>query len=112
MFRALLKKIFSRTQSKEPVQIHFEGGQSIMAPYDMPILDAAKQNDVDLDHYCGGTCSCGTCVVEILSGAENLSRVEAREQLVLGDEKFKKGNRLSCQARVRGEVRVRIPDWF
>lgn len=76
------------------------------------LLDAARQGDVDLRYYCGGNCSCGTCRVEILEGGRNLSRVESMEAFVLGDEHQRKGDRLACQATVRGPVRVHIPEWF
>jgi 2Fe-2S ferredoxin len=67
---------------------------------------------VDLDHYCGGQCACGTCRVEILEGAQNLSAQDGMEQMVLGSTHVAAGNRLACQARLLGPVRVRIPEWF
>ena len=32
------------------------------------ILDAALAGDVDLNHYCGGMASCGSCLVTVVSG--------------------------------------------
>jgi 2Fe-2S ferredoxin len=76
------------------------------------LLQAADSAGVELRHYCGGNCSCGTCRVEILSGGPNLSRAEPMERLVLGGEATARGDRLACQAEVLGPVRVRVPDWF
>lgn len=70
------------------------------------------QLGLDLSHYCGGTCSCGTCRVEILLGAEHLSSPRGNETMVLGAEHLLAGDRLACQARVLGPVVVRVPEWF
>ncbi len=61
--------------------------------------------------------SCGTCWVGILSGAEKLPPVEARERKVLRDCGYTDTDeprpliRLSCQAQGAGAVSIRIPPW-
>jgi ferredoxin len=51
---------------------------------------------------CGGLGLCGTCVMEIVEGAEHLSPATLRERLKL---KGKPANhRLSCQSQVMGDV--------
>lgn len=76
------------------------------------LLEAARLADVELRSYCGGNCSCGTCRVQVVSGAGNLSRPQPMEQLVLGMEAERRGDRLACQAQVNGAVTVKVPDWF
>jgi 2Fe-2S ferredoxin len=76
------------------------------------LLQAAESAGVELRHYCGGNCSCGTCRVEVVSGAGHLSRAEPMERLVLGGEATTRGDRLACQAEVHGAVTIRVPDWF
>lgn len=76
------------------------------------LLQAAVALDVDVDHFCGGCCSCGTCRVEVLSGADALSRMKPSESIVLGHEAVDAGDRLACQARVLGPVEVRVPAFF
>ncbi len=76
------------------------------------ILSAAVSLGVDIDHFCGGSCSCGTCRVEIVSGAEALSPMRPSESIVLGHEAIVAGDRLACQARVLGAVEVRVPAFF
>lgn len=95
-----------------PVAVEFEGGASGMVAGGSSILSAARQLGIELDHYCGGLCSCGTCRVRIVRGAENLSRVQGNESMVLGAERTRAGDRLACQARLLGPVVVRVPDWF
>ena len=73
---------------------------------------AARELKVDLDHFCGGHCSCGTCRVFVVSGAEHLSPVQMNEEITLGAEAAKRGHRLACQAKAQGPVEVQIPDYF
>jgi ferredoxin len=54
---------------------------------------------------CGGYGQCGTCVVEITEGMENLSPRTAVEQRKL--KKRPDTYRLACQTLVNGEVEVK-----
>lgn len=59
---------------------------------------------------CGGYGQCGTCIVEIVEGMENLSpRTEVENQKL----KKKPGNyRLACQTLVNGPVSVVTKPWL
>ncbi|MEM8908103.1 MAG: 2Fe-2S iron-sulfur cluster-binding protein, partial [Bacteroidota bacterium] len=39
------------------------------------ILEAAEDNDVHLNHNCGGVCACSTCHVYIESGEDFLEEI-------------------------------------
>ena len=94
------------------VKIQFESGPEVTVPYGTTILQAATDNNVNLDSFCGGTCSCSTCRVEVLTGGKNLSQRKPNEEEVLGPERCENGDRLSCQTQIHGDVTVRIPDYF
>ncbi len=96
-----------------PPAVHFLGRleQPAAAEPGESILQLALRLDLDLDHFCGGRCSCGTCRVVIAAGGEYLSRPDGREQAVLGVA-LDRGDRLACQAIVRGPVEVHIPEFF
>ena len=81
-------------------------------PKGTTLLKATIAMDLEVDHFCGGLCACGTCRVGIVQGAKNLSKARPNEQMVLGVDAFEKGDRLACQARLEGEVEVKIPDFF
>ena len=81
-------------------------------PTGISILALAKRLNIEIDHYCGGQCSCGTCRINVVNGADNLSRMQGMEEMVLGAANIQKGSRLSCQARVIGPVEIQIPRWF
>ena len=75
------------------------------------ILEAAMERGVPLYHTCGGNCSCSTCRVCVLRGAENLSPMQADEAQVLDSFDLKPPYRLGCQAQVlKGDVEVEIPE--
>lgn len=76
------------------------------------LLAITAKLGVDLDHYCGGQCSCGTCRIKVNSGAKHLSKSEGMEGMVLGGANEAAGDRLACQARVLGDVDVTVPRWF
>ena len=58
---------------------------------------------VELNHACGGFCSCTTCHVVIDEGAELLSEKEEDEEDRLEMlEQLKPSSRLGCQARLSG----------
>jgi 2Fe-2S ferredoxin len=68
------------------------------------ILAAALSRGVAIGHTCGGEGSCSTCRVAVLSGASNLSPINLNEvAYCLGPEE-----RLACQAKLRGDVTVRV----
>lgn len=92
------------------VLVRFDGDGEGRIPAGATILEAAELLDIDLDHFCGGNCSCGTCVVDILEGATNLSKIASMEQAVLGRH-LAKGRRLACQTKVNGPIRVSIPEF-
>lgn len=94
-----------------PLRVRFDG-REVPATAGATLLEAARLADVDLRSYCGGNCSCGTCRVEVVAGAEHLSRAEPMEQLVLGMAVDGRVDRLACQAQVWGPVEVRIPPGF
>lgn len=82
-----------------------------MAPVEplLTVLAAAAAQGVELDSFCGGRARCGSCRVEITDGADALGPLSPVEQMVLGAARAAAGDRLACQARVRGPVRVRVP---
>jgi 2Fe-2S ferredoxin len=74
------------------------------------LLDAAQALGFPLPHDCGGNASCTTCRVEVEIGAENLSEIDFDEQDLLDRENLTEAyHRLGCQAKIVGDVVVRVP---
>ena len=94
--------------------VEFEKGH---LPYDghgkpESLLDVCMNFGIPLEHACGGSCACTTCHVIVREGDSSLSPMEDCEEDRLD---FAPGltlhSRLGCQAVVKGDVVVEIPDW-
>ena len=80
----------------------------------MSFLDVAENNDVFLDHACGGVCACSTCHVLIKTGENGLTAADDDELDRLdmaADQQL--NSRLGCQAVITrpGDYVVEIPKW-
>jgi 2Fe-2S ferredoxin len=96
-----LKKTVEVDDSKYPLADHGKPGS---------LLDIALANGIELEHNCGGSCACTTCHVIVREGAENLSEMaEDEEDRLDMAEGLTIHSRLGCQAVVRGDVVVEIP---
>ena len=88
-------------------------------PHGTPVLQAARELGVDIDSICGGRARCGRCQVEavegsfakenIISSPDHLSDMGETEQYCLQRGRLDPGNRLSCQAKIQGDVRIDVP---
>src|ERR1039457_5997407 len=84
-----------------------------------PLLAAARALGVDIDSVCGGRALCTRCQVlvaegefakhNVISAAGHLSAMSAPEQKLVDRGLLAQGRRLSCQARVQGDVVVDVP---
>ncbi|NEQ65333.1 MAG: (2Fe-2S)-binding protein [Symploca sp. SIO1B1] len=84
--------------------------QEVVAANGANLREKALQNRIDLYTFkgklmnCGGYGQCGTCIVEIVTGMENLSPLTEVEKRKL--KKKPDNYRLACQALVNGPVSV------
>lgn len=69
------------------------------------LLQIALDNNIPMEHACGGNGFCTTCMCDIESGMDALSPRNDREENmgVVEDPK-----RLGCQAIVQGDTTVRL----
>lgn len=85
--------------------------KEVIAANGANLREKALQNNVDLYTLrgklvnCGGYGQCGTCLVEVLCGMENLSPKTDFEQRKL--RKKPENYRLACQTLVNGSVTVK-----
>ncbi len=85
-------------------------GKTVIARHGQSLLDLALENNVYLEHNCGGNCACSTCHVIIQQGIENLSLKSEDEEDELEDaDGLTASSRLGCQSKVYGDVVVLIP---
>ena len=87
------------------------GGQTkkVEAKKGETILQIALDNDISIEHACGGNGFCTTCLCQVTDGMDQLNERNDREENmgVVNDP-----DRLTCQAEVDGDgdITVEIPD--
>ncbi len=78
------------------------------------VMDRCLDAGLPVASSCSGRGICGRCAMEVLEGADALTRTTARERRVLERNGHPPGTRLTCRCRVRGEgtrVVVRAGYW-
>ncbi|MGO4886692.1 2Fe-2S iron-sulfur cluster-binding protein [Anaerobacillus sp. MEB173] len=78
-------------------------------PNESNILRVSLRYEGDLPNRCGGG-YCGTCLVKIEEGAENVDKIKPAEVKKLGEELLEQGYRLGCQSFITGDVTVSWDD--
>jgi ferredoxin len=68
------------------------------------LLSSALELGVDISHVCGGDGACGTCRVEVVQGWDNLTPPTPDETY----KELEEPHRLSCQAKLVGDVVVNV----
>lgn len=86
-------------------RIRFAGeGRSSWVPEGRTVLEAALNLRVPIHAVCNGGGTCSTCRVRVIANPGNLSPIEPNEIAYdMGPDV-----RLSCQARIRGDVTVEL----
>ena len=112
----MVRVTFVPARGGDPKTVEFEKGKLSYFEHGKPesILDIAINNNVFLDHACGGNCACTTCHVQVIKGAELLSEMDDDEADRLDTAAgLTLHSRLGCQAQITkpGEVVVEIPSW-
>ena len=77
-------------------------GRVVEAPPGVTLLAVCDDHGLPMETACGGFAACNSCRVRVVSGT--LSALEDVEEPFLDDP----GQRLGCQARVTGDVVVRL----
>lgn len=88
------------------IVINDDPDKAIKTPAGSNLLNTLAANKIFIPSACGGKGSCGVCKVDVLEGGgsmlpteeSHISRKEARE-----------GTRLSCQVKVKNDLKIRIP---
>ncbi len=105
--------------TKDPLVVFTPSGRRGRFPVGTPVLQAARSLGVDIDSVCGGRGICGRCQVLVSEGEfskhglssklENLSPVSQVERDYCATQPLADGRRLSCAAKVQGDVVIDVP---
>jgi uncharacterized 2Fe-2S/4Fe-4S cluster protein (DUF4445 family) len=104
---------------KDPLVVFTPSGRRGRFPVGTPVLQAARSLGVDIDSVCGGRGICGRCQVLVSEGEfskhgltsklENLSAWSDVERDYCATQPMAEGRRLSCSAKVLGDLVVDVP---
>jgi len=75
-------------------------------PSGIPLLSVLNQNGILLPSACGGKGSCGLCKCKVEAGGRDILPTELAH---LSREEKRNQVRLSCQLKVKEDMRIRIP---
>ncbi len=81
-----------------------EGHGEVEAPEGVTLLAACDLGHIPMETECGGFAACNSCRVAVISGMEALSPTGFDEEPFLDRD----DQRLGCQARLMGDVVVRL----
>ena len=103
---ATVKFTFEDTDTPPQIIEHVAAGYSI--------LEVTEDNDIHLNHNCGGVCACSTCHVYIEKGEDFLEEISEKEEDFI-DRAInpRLESRLGCQCIILDEdavIEVQIPD--
>jgi uncharacterized 2Fe-2S/4Fe-4S cluster protein (DUF4445 family) len=106
-------------EQPEPLVVFTPSGRRGRFPVGSTALDAARALGVDIDSVCGGRGICGRCQVEqgmgpfpkhgITSDPANLDPPGELERAFAARRGLAAGRRLSCTARIRGDLVIDVP---
>jgi uncharacterized 2Fe-2S/4Fe-4S cluster protein (DUF4445 family) len=68
------------------------------------LLSIAIDMELTISHVCGGDGACGTCRIEVVEGWDNLTAPTPDETY----KELEAPHRLSCQAKLIGDVVVKV----
>ncbi len=103
----------------EALVVFTPSGRRGRFPKGTTLLDAARSLGVDIDSVCGGRALCGRCQVlpaigefakhGVTSCSENLTPFSDTERRYAADNDIADGRRLSCSARIQGDLVIDVP---
>ena len=83
-------------------------GRTGKVPQGKTIIEASRELGVEIESLCGGVRSCGKCKVKLEKG--RLSPFTEEEAQFIIESERDEGYRLSCAARIEGDVLIYVPE--
>lgn len=83
-----------------------EGEKKLQVTGGGSLLSSLAENEIFIPSACGGRGTCAYCKVQVMEGGSMISPVE---EPYLGPEERKNQIRLSCQVKVRKDIKIHVP---
>ena len=75
----------------------------------VPLIDMCEDHDTSILFGCRDG-ACGACMVRVLKGAENISKMEDSERDFLETMAAEDNERLACQCKVHGDIEIEVSE--
>lgn len=86
-----------------PTVKNLSNGRSCQCNAGDSLKDVSDQNSLGIPFGCANGI-CGTCLIKVEKGEENLSPMNETEEMTLKARMAEPGERLACQCKVNGDV--------
>ncbi|HSW45552.1 MAG TPA: NADH:ubiquinone reductase (Na(+)-transporting) subunit F [Phycisphaerae bacterium] len=98
----------ARLVSSGEVTIHVNDDPSndMNVPAGTTLLNTLAERKIFIPSACGGKGSCGVCKVKVVEGGGSILPTEVSH---INRKQARQGVRLSCQIKVKGDMRIEIP---
>ncbi len=84
-----------------------EGEKKYVVDGGVTLLSALAQNKIFISSACGGKATCGLCKVRVAEGGGPFLPTE---EPFISEEEMAEGVRLSCQVKIKGNLKIYIPE--
>lgn len=89
------------------VTLTVNGDRDISVEQGQSLLTALNGAGIYLSSACGGKASCGQCAVQVIEGG---GEILDSEKPHFTRKQIKSGWRLGCQCKVKGDLKVKVPE--
>lgn len=89
------------------VKIVINEDKTLSVPQGASIMSTLTQNGIYLPSACGGKGSCGQCKLQVIEGG---GEILDSERPHFSRKEIKNNWRLGCQCKVKGDLKVKIPE--
>ncbi len=86
-----------------------DGSKTLELQGGVTLLSALAEQKIFIPSACGGKATCGLCKLQVLEGAE---AILPTEEPYLNPEERATNVRLSCQVKIKRDLRILIPEEF
>ncbi|MFK7873527.1 MAG: 2Fe-2S iron-sulfur cluster-binding protein [Oligoflexales bacterium] len=83
--------------------------KTVEIPDGSAMIDMCEDHDTSILFGCRDG-ACGACMIKVLDGAEHISPMEDDEKDFLETMAAEENERLACQCRVSGDIRVEVSE--
>ena len=83
----------------------------IQVEFGAPLMKSLLAAGLPVASSCKGDGICAKCRIQIVAGAENLSQINPREQMLRDRLRIAPDSRISCQTLVLGDITIDATYW-